>query len=64
MRELAIGHVQPGLSRIYDRFAYLDEKAALFEAWARRLRAIVTVPPENVVPLTQRPGSARNGAAG
>lgn len=53
VRELAIAHARPGLHAVYDQFAYLDEKRALFEAWAKRLTAIVTPAPENVIRLWQ-----------
>jgi integrase len=47
--ELMIGHKQPGIRAVYDRFAYLDEQRSGFELWAARLRDIVEPPPENVV---------------
>ena len=53
VRELAISHTRPGLHKTYDQFDYLDEKRALFEAWGKRLMAIVEPPddPEKVVPM-------------
>jgi integrase len=39
--ELAIGHAQRGLMRIYDRHRYADELRAAFAAWAARLQTIV-----------------------
>jgi integrase len=51
VRELAISHTRPGLHRVYDQFAYVEEKRALFEAWAQRLIGIVTRPTlHDVVP--------------
>jgi integrase len=41
VRELVIAHTRPGLHKVYDQFAYLDEKRALFEAWGKRLLGIV-----------------------
>ena len=39
--ELCIAHAQPGMHKIYDRWAYADEKRRAFELWANRLLLIV-----------------------
>jgi integrase len=53
VRELVIGHTKPGLHKVYDQHAYLDEKRFALDAWAARLRSIVDPPPAaNVVDLT------------
>jgi len=49
VRELVIGHVRPGISGVYDLYAYLDEKRDALELWAGRLRDIVESPPANVI---------------
>jgi integrase len=41
VRELVIGHAQPGLHKVYDQHSYLDEKRRALELWAERLRTIV-----------------------
>jgi integrase len=42
-----------GITAIYVRFRYDDERRQALEAWARRLEQIVTeAPPANVVPIT------------
>jgi integrase len=51
VRELVIAHTKPGLHKVYDQQAYLDEKRHALELWAGRLRDIVTPPPANVVEL-------------
>ncbi len=51
VRELAIGHTRKGLHKVYDQWAYLDEKRDLLDRWAKRLWSIVEPPPENVVKL-------------
>ena len=51
VRELIIAHARPGLHKVYDRYAYLDEKRQCLELWSARLRTIVEPPPPNVVPL-------------
>jgi integrase len=51
VRELVIGHTKPGLHRVYDQHAYLDEKRQALDAWAARLRGIVGADSANVVPL-------------
>jgi integrase len=51
VRELVIGHTKPELHKVYDQYAYLDEKRFALDAWAGRLRSIVEPPPANVVAL-------------
>jgi integrase len=51
--ELVIGHAQPGLHRVYDLYAYRDEKRRALTLWAQALLAIVEPPPANVISLTR-----------
>jgi integrase len=51
VRELVIGHTRPGLHKVYDQYAYLDEKRFALDAWAARLRTILEPTPGNVVSL-------------
>lgn len=51
VRELVIAHAKPGLHKVYDQFAYLDEKRRALDLWATRLRSIVEPPPQNVIQL-------------
>ena len=46
--ELVIGHQQKGVHKVYDVHRYQSEKRQALEAWANRLRDIVTPPPANV----------------
>jgi integrase len=41
VRELVIAHARPGLHKVYDQHAYLDEKRRALELWVARLRRIV-----------------------
>jgi integrase len=41
VKELVIGHAQPGVIPGYDQYSYLDEKRIALERWAKRLHAIV-----------------------
>jgi integrase len=41
VRELVIAHARPGLHKVYDQYAYLDEKRHALQLWAARLRSIV-----------------------
>jgi integrase len=41
VRELVIAHTKPGLHKVYDQFAYFDEKRHALKLWAARLRGIV-----------------------
>jgi integrase len=49
--ELVIAHQKPGLHKVYDQHAYLDEKRDALDAWARRLHLILQSPQDNVVSL-------------
>ena len=51
VRELVIGHTKPGLHKVYDQYAYLDEKRFALDAWAARLRSTIEPRPANVVKL-------------
>jgi integrase len=51
VRELVIGHTKPGLHKVYDQYAYLDEKRTALDAWAARLRSIINPPTGNVFEL-------------
>jgi integrase len=51
VRELVIGHTKPGLHRVYDQHAYLDEKRKALELWAARLKTLLIPPADNVVTL-------------
>jgi integrase len=53
IRELVIAHTKPGLHKVYDQHAYLDEKRHALELWATRLRGIVQPHQPNVVELAQ-----------
>jgi integrase len=41
VRELVIAHAKPGLHKVYDQYAYLDEKRRALELWETRLLEIV-----------------------
>jgi integrase len=51
VRELVIGHTKPGLHKVYDQYAYVDEKRYALDAWAGRLRTIIEPSPASVVAL-------------
>ena len=51
VRELVIAHAKRGLHKVYDQYAYLDEKRQALDLWAARLRSIVEPPPANVVSI-------------
>jgi integrase len=54
VRELVIAHTKPGLHKVYDQHAYIDEKRACLDQWAARLRSIVEPPPANVITMPAR----------
>ena len=45
VRELVIAHTKPGLHKVYDQHAYLDEKRQALELWAARLLKVVESAP-------------------
>jgi integrase len=58
VRELCLGHTQKGLHKVYDQYAYLDEKRECLTLWEARLLSLCEPPPAepavdagNVVPL-------------
>jgi integrase len=51
--ELVIAHSRPGLRKVYDQYAFVDEKRRALDLWAARLRDIVESPPANVVDLAK-----------
>jgi integrase len=53
VRELVIAHTKPGLHKVYDQFAYLDEKRRALELWAARLGTILERRATNIVDLAK-----------
>jgi integrase len=51
VKEAILGHVKPGIARVYDHYDLLDERRDALERWAARLREIISPPPDNVVKL-------------
>src|SRR5262249_52838511 len=51
VRELVIGHTKPELHKVYDQHAYQAEKRHALDAWAKRLRGIISGDAGNVVSL-------------
>lgn len=54
VRELILAHAKPELHKIYDQWAYADEKREALELWAARLKGIVepaSAPTDNVFAL-------------
>jgi len=47
IRELVIAHTKPGLHRVYDLHAYVDEKRHALDLWAADLRGILEAPSAN-----------------
>lgn len=52
--ELVIAHARKGLDRVYDQYAYLDEKRRALELWADRVDGIVNPLQATVSPLHPR----------
>jgi integrase len=52
--ELTLGHVQKGITAVYDLHPYRGEKADTLLRLAHKIRDIVTPPPANVRPIGQR----------
>lgn len=54
VKEAVLAHVKTGLAAVYDRYELLDEKSEALALWGRRVREIVSPPPDNVVKLPSR----------
>jgi integrase len=58
--ELILAHARPGLHKVYDQHAYIAERRAALERWARRLQSIVEPPPKgNVVEFDAMASASR-----
>ncbi len=58
-RELVIAHARPGLHKVYDLHAYLDEKRECLELWEARLRGILAPkPPAEIADIAAARGRA------
>ena len=51
---MILNHVESGVTRIYDRHSYDQEKRQAIEAWAQRLDEILANTGDNVVRLKGR----------
>jgi integrase len=51
VRELVIAHAKQGLHKVYDLYAYRDEKLECLTLWEARLRRIVLPAPDNILIL-------------
>jgi integrase len=58
VRELVISHSKKGLHKVYDQWAYIDEKREALALWSTRLTNIVIPPPDNVIQLNAQPMAA------
>jgi integrase len=48
-----LNHARQGITSVYNRHEYLDEKCRALEAWARHLRTVISPPPaDNVVSVS------------
>jgi hypothetical protein len=48
-----LNHVERGVTAVYDRHSYDNEKHQALEAWGRKLQAIVEGTEFNVIPLVR-----------
>jgi integrase len=49
-----LNHIEPGVTRVYDRHSYDAEKRQALEAWGRKVMALVTGEPGKVIPLQRK----------
>jgi integrase len=61
VRELVIAHARPGLHKVYDQHADLDEKRHCLELWEARVLAIVEPRPSDVTDLVEARATPRDG---
>jgi integrase len=62
VRELVIAHAKPGLHKVYDLYAYSDEKRHCLELWEKRLKGIVEPAPADVSDLAKERARRRASA--
>ena len=48
-----LNHAQSGVTAIYDRYSYGEEKRRALEIWSHKLDSIIRQTPENVVDITE-----------
>jgi integrase len=53
-----LNHQEGGVTKIYNRYSYLDEKRHALETWARRVESLVRPAPDNIVALYDVRGTA------
>jgi integrase len=58
IRELVLAHALKGITKVYDRYDYLNEKRHALECWSEYVWNLVQPKPDNVIRL-QSSGSAR-----
>jgi integrase len=49
-----LNHVEPGVTKVYDRYSYDREKRQALDAWGKQVMALVTGARGKVVPLRQK----------
>jgi integrase len=53
-----LNHKEGGVTKIYNRYSYLDEKRHALETWARKVGSLVRPGADNVVPLRAESASS------
>jgi len=53
-----LNHIEPGVTRVYDRHSYDAEKRQALDAWGRKVLALVTGETGKVIPLRLRGGDS------
>jgi integrase len=56
VRELLLAHAKPGLHKVYDQFAYTDERLQAYKFWQEKLAAILEKRSASVIDLARRAG--------
>jgi integrase len=59
VRELLLAHAKPGLHKVYDQYAYLDERHRAYVLWEQRLAAIREKRSASVIGIARRAGESR-----
>jgi integrase len=49
-----LNHVEPGVTKVYDRHSYDAEKRQALDAWGQKVAALVTSKTANVIPLQRK----------
>ena len=55
--ERVINHGPKGLTKVYDKYQFLDEKREALDTWVQKVIDLIAPPPKNVISIQRRGAS-------